>query len=348
MVPGLLGPSRLATRVGSWSRTVVSVVDTAAADLRRIERDLHDGAQARLVALAMDLGLAKEKLLEDPQAAAHMVDEAHGEVKTRTPGTARPRPRHPPRHPHRPRPRPRPVRPRLTLHRPGDRRRRPAPTPRPAIEGIAYFTVSELLQNISKHAHATTRTRRRLAHRGPAAAPGHRQRPGRRARHPPAADSPGWPSGSTPSTESSSVDSPAGGPTTITAELPWRGLTVPRACFRVRPCPAPAPCPTACEPGDALPRPEPPATPDSGMLSASHASYPRTTRAAHRGRRIRRGAGDRAEAVRAARTGTGRSRGGQGAGGHRRGFGAAAGGPDPAADRPRATTSSPAWATATR
>ncbi|MGH1555430.1 histidine kinase [Streptomyces sp. L7] len=54
----------------SWSRTGVSSVDTAAADLRRIERDLHDGAQARLVALAMDLGLAKEKLTEDPEAAA--------------------------------------------------------------------------------------------------------------------------------------------------------------------------------------------------------------------------------------------------------------------------------------
>ena len=60
----------------------MTVVDTAAADLRRIERDLHDGAQARLVALAMDLGLAKEKLLEDPDAARRrMVDEAHGEVK---------------------------------------------------------------------------------------------------------------------------------------------------------------------------------------------------------------------------------------------------------------------------
>ena len=46
------------------------MVDTAAADLRRIERDLHDGAQARLVALAMGLGLAKEKLAEDPEAAA--------------------------------------------------------------------------------------------------------------------------------------------------------------------------------------------------------------------------------------------------------------------------------------
>ncbi|MYV63353.1 sensor histidine kinase, partial [Streptomyces sp. SID4931] len=56
-------------------------VDTAAADLRRIERDLHDGAQARLVALAMGLGLAKEKLTDDPEAAARMVDEAHGEIK---------------------------------------------------------------------------------------------------------------------------------------------------------------------------------------------------------------------------------------------------------------------------
>jgi len=56
-------------------------VDAAAADLRRIERDLHDGAQARLVALAMDLGMAKEKLLEDPAVGARMVEDAHGEVK---------------------------------------------------------------------------------------------------------------------------------------------------------------------------------------------------------------------------------------------------------------------------
>ncbi|MEU8353604.1 sensor domain-containing protein, partial [Streptomyces sp. NPDC048845] len=82
MVGGLLGPSQLATRVSELETDRGVVVDTAAADLRRIERDLHDGAQARLVALAMDLGLAKEKLLEDPEAAARMVDEAHGEVKT--------------------------------------------------------------------------------------------------------------------------------------------------------------------------------------------------------------------------------------------------------------------------
>ncbi|MCZ9346022.1 sensor domain-containing protein, partial [Streptomyces sp. TRM76130] len=58
MVHGLLGPSLLATRVVELESDRGVVVDTAAADLRRIERDLHDGAQARLVNLAMDLGLA--------------------------------------------------------------------------------------------------------------------------------------------------------------------------------------------------------------------------------------------------------------------------------------------------
>ncbi|MCF2435956.1 sensor domain-containing protein [Streptomyces thinghirensis] len=59
MVHGLLGPSRLATRVVELESDRGVVVDTAAADLRRIERDLHDGAQARLVNLAMDLGLGQ-------------------------------------------------------------------------------------------------------------------------------------------------------------------------------------------------------------------------------------------------------------------------------------------------
>ncbi|MZD08976.1 sensor histidine kinase, partial [Streptomyces sp. SID5785] len=81
-VVGLLGPSRLQSRVVELESDRGVVVDTAAADLRRIERDLHDGAQARLVGLAMDLGLAKEKLAEDPDAAARMVADAHGEVKT--------------------------------------------------------------------------------------------------------------------------------------------------------------------------------------------------------------------------------------------------------------------------
>ncbi|MGK5501538.1 sensor histidine kinase, partial [Streptomyces sp. URMC 125] len=81
LVSGLLGPSRLADRMRELESDRRTVTDTASADLRRIERDLHDGAQARLVALAMDLGLAKEKLHDDPETAAKMVDEAHGEVK---------------------------------------------------------------------------------------------------------------------------------------------------------------------------------------------------------------------------------------------------------------------------
>lgn len=84
MVRGLLSPSdELERRIAELESDRGVVVDTAAADLRRIERDLHDGAQARLVNLAMGLGLAKEKLLEGQadDVVAAMVEEAHGEVK---------------------------------------------------------------------------------------------------------------------------------------------------------------------------------------------------------------------------------------------------------------------------
>ncbi|MCX5012377.1 sensor domain-containing protein [Streptomyces sp. NBC_00555] len=154
MVGGLLGPSRLATRVTELESDRGVVVDTAAADLRRIERDLHDGAQARLVALAMDLGLAKEKATEDPAAAARMVDEAHGEVKIALQEL---------------RDLARGIHPAVLTDRGLDAAlssvasRCAVPVrvtvdlparPTAAIEGIAYFTVSELLQNISKHARA--------------------------------------------------------------------------------------------------------------------------------------------------------------------------------------------------
>jgi signal transduction histidine kinase len=56
-------------------------VDAAAVELRRIERDLHDGAQARLVALAMDLGMARERIDSDPQAAAQLLAGAHEDAK---------------------------------------------------------------------------------------------------------------------------------------------------------------------------------------------------------------------------------------------------------------------------
>ncbi|WP_030773656.1 sensor histidine kinase [Streptomyces sp. NRRL F-2664] len=159
MVRGLLSPSDdLERRIAELESDRGVVVDTAAADLRRIERDLHDGAQARLVALAMGLGLAKEKLLEDPEGAAAMVDEAHGEVKLALQEL---------------RDLARGIHPAVLTDRgldaalssvaarclvpvkvlvdlPAGQEARPAE----AIEGIAYFVVSELLQNVSKHAGA--------------------------------------------------------------------------------------------------------------------------------------------------------------------------------------------------
>jgi signal transduction histidine kinase len=221
LVRGLLSPSALAERVQELESDRGTVVDTAAADLRRIERDLHDGAQARLVALAMDLGLAKEKLLEDPDTAARMVEEAHGEVKIALQEL---------------RDLARGIHPAVLTDRGLDaalsslaarctvpvRVTVDLPTrPAPAIEGIAYFTVSELLTNISKHSGATSasvdawRSGERLllqvhdnGHGG--------------------AD-PGRGSGLSGLTERLDAvdgvlvaDSPPGGPTTITAELPWR------------------------------------------------------------------------------------------------------------------------------
>ncbi|MEU3334125.1 sensor histidine kinase [Streptomyces sp. NPDC002144] len=222
MVHGLLGPSRLSARVVELESDRGVVVDAAAADLRRIERDLHDGAQARLVALAMDLGLAKEKLAEDPRAAARMVDEAHGEVKTALQEL---------------RDLARGIHPAVLTDRGLDaalsavasRCTVPvqvevdlAERPAPAIEGIAYFTVSELLQNISKHSRATWaavdvwRVEGRLMVQvvdngvgGADASTG---------------------SGLAGLAERLDavdgilvVDSPTGGPTRVTAELPWRG-----------------------------------------------------------------------------------------------------------------------------
>jgi signal transduction histidine kinase len=76
----LLAPSER-RRVADLERTRAGAVDSQAAELQRIERDLHDGAQARLVALAMDLGMAQEKLDSDPAAARALVAGAHGEAK---------------------------------------------------------------------------------------------------------------------------------------------------------------------------------------------------------------------------------------------------------------------------
>ncbi|MFF3845330.1 sensor histidine kinase [Streptomyces sp. NPDC002328] len=222
MVRALLSPSdELERRIAELESDRGVVVDTAAADLRRIERDLHDGAQARLVNLAMGLGLAKEKLLEDPDAASAMVEEAHGEVKLALQEL---------------RDLARGIHPAVLTDRGLDAAlssvasRCTVPvqvtaelTARPAqaIEGIAYFTVSELLQNVSKHSGARSasvdvwRVEDRLLiqvwddGRGGARLDGGTGMRGLAERLN-AVDG------------LFVVDSPPGGPTTVTAELPWR------------------------------------------------------------------------------------------------------------------------------
>jgi signal transduction histidine kinase len=226
LVHGLLGPTSLGARVVELESDRGVVVDTAAADLRRIERDLHDGAQARLVALAMDLGVAKETLRENPQAAARMVDDAHGEVKTALQEL---------------RDLARGIHPAVLTDRGLDAAlsavasRCVVPVrvevdlverPAPAIEGIAYFTVSELLQNISKHSGARSaavdvwRVEDRLMLQVVDDGVG-------------GADASGGGAGGGSGLAGLAgrldsvdgilvVDSPVGGPTRITAELPWR------------------------------------------------------------------------------------------------------------------------------
>ncbi|PDP84844.1 sensor histidine kinase [Glycomyces fuscus] len=79
MTLALLAPTEaelLAARVDELSRTRADVVDAHGAELRRIERDLHDGTQARLVAIAMQLGVAREAVEENPAVAA-LLKNAH-------------------------------------------------------------------------------------------------------------------------------------------------------------------------------------------------------------------------------------------------------------------------------
>jgi signal transduction histidine kinase len=83
LVRPLLGPTANHRRVAELERSRSVAVDDAATTLRRIERDLHDGTQARLVALAMNVGLAKEKLAEgsDQREAQRLLDTAHQTAK---------------------------------------------------------------------------------------------------------------------------------------------------------------------------------------------------------------------------------------------------------------------------
>ena len=73
---GFTHSARLEQRVEQLTTSRADSVDSSAAELRRIERDLHDGAQARLVALGMSLGMAEEVIKTDPEAAAALLAEA--------------------------------------------------------------------------------------------------------------------------------------------------------------------------------------------------------------------------------------------------------------------------------
>jgi signal transduction histidine kinase len=154
----LLGPGGLAQRVRDLEQSRAVAVDDAAAQLRRLERDLHDGAQIRLATLAMNLGMAKKKLgadgeVPDPSAVRELVDaallgakDALGELRELARGI------HPP-----------------VLDNgladalatlaasnaiPAELTVSLPVRPTPAIESIAYFCAAELLANAAKHSHA--------------------------------------------------------------------------------------------------------------------------------------------------------------------------------------------------
>jgi signal transduction histidine kinase len=153
----LLGPSRadeLEHRVEQLTETRAGVVDAADAERRRLERDLHDGTQQRLVSLAINLGMARAQA-GTAEEAKLAIAEAHEEAKA---ALAELRDLIRGLHPAVLEDRgldaalsgvaarmPIPVR--LTVDLP----RRPAPV----IEAVAYFVVSEGLANIAKHSQAT-------------------------------------------------------------------------------------------------------------------------------------------------------------------------------------------------
>ena len=160
LIRGLLGPGRLTQRVHDLEQTRALAVEDAAARLRRLERDLHDGAQIRLATLAMNLGMARKKLgdqgaVPDVAAARELVGAARRcakdalvELRELARGI------HPP----------------VLDNGLADALASLAATsaipaelvvsvpvrPTPAIETIAYFCAAELLANAAKHSQANT------------------------------------------------------------------------------------------------------------------------------------------------------------------------------------------------
>ncbi|MEV4924063.1 sensor histidine kinase [Streptomyces roseoverticillatus] len=152
-----LGPSRaelLEMRVEEVTESRAGVLDAADAERRRIERDLHDGAQQRLVSMAVNLGLAKVTLKDLPEDARKVIDEAHREAKEAIAELSNlVRGLHPAVLEDRG----------LDAALSGIAERAPLPVgltvdlpvrPAPAVEAVAYFVVSEALANVVKHARA--------------------------------------------------------------------------------------------------------------------------------------------------------------------------------------------------
>jgi signal transduction histidine kinase len=154
LMRGMLGPGRLAQRVADLEESRALAVEDSAATLRRLERDLHDGAQIRLATLAMNLGMAREKLAADTDPEVReLVDAAHQGAKDALADLRNlARGIHPPALDNGladafatlAASSATPVE--LTTSLP-DR-------PAPAIETIAYFCAAELLANAAKHSGA--------------------------------------------------------------------------------------------------------------------------------------------------------------------------------------------------
>ena len=154
----LIGPRRadeLGERVSLLETSRAAAIDSAEAERRRIERDLHDGAQQRLVALAMGLGTARERLESDPEGGRRLVADAHEEAKAALKEI---------------RDLVRGIHPVILEDRGLDAAlsavvaRSPVPVSLdvqvdrrlPAtVESAAYFVVAEALTNVARHAHAT-------------------------------------------------------------------------------------------------------------------------------------------------------------------------------------------------
>ena len=154
LMRGLLGPGRLAQRVADLERSRALAVEDSAALLRRLERDLHDGAQIRLATIAMNLGMAREKLGDEADPAVReLVDTAHRGAKDALVDLRNlARGIHPAA---------------LDSGLPDALATLAASSaipvevtaavperPAPAIETIAYFCAAELLANAAKHSHA--------------------------------------------------------------------------------------------------------------------------------------------------------------------------------------------------